>query len=98
MVISHRAGKLHGNADNMSRIMYRTKSCDCYRVGSELKDLTCEICGGCKFCGRSSKQWSRFDTDVDDVVPFAVEKEEKQMGEVMAVHADSTAEGDTNWA
>ncbi len=29
-------------------------------------------CGGCAYCLRAHKQWSRFDDDVDDVVPLAV--------------------------
>ena len=37
--------------------------CDCFRVFT---------IGGCKFCSRVHHQWSRFQEDVNDVVPLAV--------------------------
>ena len=63
--IEHRAGKLHGNADGLSRI---PESCDCYDAG---KDVTTLPCGGCKHCTNKHQQWQRFQDYVDDVIPLA---------------------------
>ncbi len=69
MDIKHRPGKLHQNADALSRIPDNLKSCSCYEAGKDLSSLPC---GGCKYCTRCHEQWSRFEQDVDDVVPLAV--------------------------
>ena len=45
MVIMHRSGKKHGNADGLSRIEDPLESCNCYYAGSTLQSLPC---GGCK--------------------------------------------------
>lgn len=67
--IVHRAGSAHGNADGMSRIPDELDYCNCYRAGEELSSLPC---GGCNYCTRAHNQWSRFETDVDDVVPLTL--------------------------
>ena len=38
------------------------------RAGTDLKGLKC---GGCPYCTRAHHQWSRFDEEVDDVVPLS---------------------------
>ena len=60
MEIVHRSGKKHQNADGLSRIPDSLLDCDCYHP-----------CGGCNFCQRAHTQWSRFELDVDDVVPLS---------------------------
>ena len=45
--------------------------CDCYRAGVKLEDLPCK---GCPYCKRAQQNWSRFEEEVDDVVPLAVSK------------------------
>ena len=67
--VQNRPGTKHGNADGLSRIPDEEEFCDCYRAGVDLESLPC---GGCKFCSRAHHQWSRFQEDVDDVVPLAV--------------------------
>ena len=69
MVIVHRPGRVHQNADGLSRIPLPDDACDCYRAGSSVDDLPC---GGCTHCRRMHKDWARFEDDVDDVVPLAV--------------------------
>ena len=69
MVVQHRPGTQHGNADGLSIIPDEEEFCDCYRAGIDLESLPC---GGCKFWSRAHHQWSRFQEDVDDVVPLAV--------------------------
>ena len=69
MVIVHRPGKKHTNADGLSRIPDEEETCNCYHAGSTLDTLPC---GGCRYCKRAHEQWSRFEDDVDDVVPLAV--------------------------
>ena len=72
IVFQHRKGTHHGNADALSRYPSEIPTCDCYRVGSDLSDLPC---GGCKHCAKVQKEWSRFHSDVDDVVPLGVKKD-----------------------
>ena len=69
MTVVHRPGIKHGNADGMSRIPDDYSFCDCYKAGSELSQLPCK---GCKYCARAHNQWSRFNENVDDVVPLAI--------------------------
>jgi predicted aspartyl protease len=69
MQILHRPGKLHGNADGLSRIPDNLEECNCYEAGVDISQLPC---GGCPYCERAHKQWSRFEVDVDDVIPLAV--------------------------
>ena len=69
MTVLHRPGIKHGNADGLSRIPDEYDFCDCYRAGSELSTLPC---GGCRYCSRAQQQWSRFNEDVDYVVPLTV--------------------------
>ena len=45
--------------------------CDCYNAGSSIEKL---LCGGCRYCRRAHEHWSRFQDDVDDVIPLAVRK------------------------
>ena len=69
MSIIHRSGKLHGNADGQSRKSDNMEHCECYRAGCNVVDLPC---GGCAYCTRAHQQWSRFETEVDDVIPLAI--------------------------
>ena len=69
MVIQHRPGRNHVNADSLSRIPDELQACDCYQAGVKLESLPC---GGCRYCSRAHTQWSRFESDVDDVVPLAI--------------------------
>ena len=71
MVILHRKGQLHTNADGLSRIPGKLKECNCYEAGREVNTLPC---GGCAYCARCHSQWSRFEADVDDVVPMAIRR------------------------
>ena len=67
MVIQHRAGKKHGNADSLSRVQYEDQmgSCTNFRLGVNPEELPC---GGCKKCSKAHQSWSHFTEEVDDVV------------------------------
>ena len=65
MVVMHRAGAKHQNADALSRI---PASCNCYDAGKTLEELPC---GGCRHCRKIHEAWAKFEEDVDDVVPLA---------------------------
>ena len=67
--IQHRSGIKHSNADGLSRIPERDNPCPCYTAGKDIQTLPC---GGCKYCEKMQQQWTRFESDVDDVVPLAV--------------------------
>lgn len=68
MVITHRAGKKHDNADSLSRIQPEEPECVYYRSGADLNSLPCQ---GCSYCIRLHKQWRRFEEEVDYVIPLA---------------------------
>ena len=68
--IQHRAGKAHSNADALSRLE-EEESCDCYQAGSNPALLPCQ---GCKHCIKVHQKWTRFQDDVDDIVPLAVRR------------------------
>ena len=69
MTILHCAGSKHCNTDPLSRIPDDTNYCNCYQAGVNPEDLPCQ---GCKYCTRAQQQWSRFEEEVDDVIPLAV--------------------------
>ena len=69
MLIQHRKGKEHVNADALSRMPDDLEYCDNYRAGVYLDSLPCH---GCSYCTRAHEQWSRFEEEVDDVVPLTV--------------------------
>jgi len=64
----HRRGKIHVNADVLSRIPDEMAFCPFYDKEIELKDLPCK---GCKYCSRAQRNWASFEENVDDVVPLS---------------------------
>ena len=73
--IVHRAGKDHVNADALSRIPDPLERCDNYEAGVSLTEIPCGRDGNvCKYCTRAHEQWSRFEENVDDVIPLAYKK------------------------
>ena len=64
----HRKGKLHVNADVLSRIPDTDDFCPFYKGDIQLEDLPC---GGCRYCTRAQTNWASFEENVDDVVPLA---------------------------
>ena len=69
MTIQHRSGKLHKNADSLSRVPHQVEPCNCYQSGVELYQLPC---GGCKYCSKIKEQWQTFEEEVDYVIPLAI--------------------------
>ena len=65
MVVQHRPGIKHGNADALSRKPDSLTPCTSYLAGSKPADLSC---GGCHYCVRADKQWGNFTRDVDEAV------------------------------
>ena len=72
MVVIHRKGIDHGNADALSRIPDKLEYCNFYSPEKALEELPCFP--GCKFCERAYRQWSRFGIEVDDVIPLSLSK------------------------
>ena len=70
LMILHRGGAKHQNADGLSRIPV-DDYCDCYEAGKSLQSLPCK---GCAYCTKCHQQWSRFEEDVDDVVPIGIRR------------------------
>ena len=92
MVIQHRAGKLHTNADGLSRRPDDLDSCNCYYAGADIKLLPC---GGCSYCTRAQKVWSSFEDDVDYVVPLSVRSVSEQEEDLDETNLDSLV--NCNW-
>ena len=69
MVIQYRKGRTHSNADGQSRIPDTVPFCKFYVSHCKPSELPC---GGCHFCLKAHKEWSRFEEDVDYVVPLVV--------------------------
>ena len=55
--ILHRAGKVHRNADGLSRIPCDPEECLCYDGHTILEDLPC---AGCDQCRKKHQEWSSF--------------------------------------
>ena len=68
MIVKHRPGSKHENADGASRIPETLSPCPSYVAGIKLKDLPC---GGCHYCTRADQQWGEFIEEVDDAVGLA---------------------------
>ncbi len=66
MSIQHRQGKLHTNADALSR---RPDSDVCSAIGEE--GLSKLPCGGCEYCQRVQKKWEDFEQRVDNIVSLS---------------------------
>ena len=69
MVLVHRKGREHVNADALSRIPDETGSCDNYEADVLPENLPCHPC---EYCKRAHRNWGRFNADVDDVKPLSV--------------------------
>ena len=65
MNIKHRSGKLHGNADGLSRIGESEVPCPGFQAELELSDLPCKGCTKCErhtvhgisLCTKLTKQY-----------------------------------------
>ena len=98
MVIQHCPGKKHGNADGLSRIPDDTEFCNCYEAGVSPSSLPC---GGCAFCTKVHSQWSRFESDVDDIIPLSIRSasvaEPLNPSDILSPEFLGQEETDTNW-
>ena len=63
MVITHRKGKSHGNADALSRLLDQNHT----QKDVKLEDLPCYPCEKCK---KANEKWATFYREVEDVVPL----------------------------
>ncbi len=61
MILKHRAGSKHGNADALSRIQI-ADYCNAYSYGVKLESLPC---GGCAYCARAEHNWTEFTEEMD---------------------------------
>ena len=63
-IIEHRKGKLHTNADTLSRLLEAPNH---LIEGIPIEELPC---GGCSKCRKDMEKWAVFNQKVDDVVPL----------------------------
>ena len=66
MIMKHRPGKIHSNADALSR-RPQAESCAMHPPSIGVEGIPC---GGCKFCKRAEEKWGTFTRDVDEAVPL----------------------------
>ena len=71
MLIEHRPGRKHGNADGLSRIPEAVPTCEYYEAGVPLQCLPCR---GCAYCKKLHEQWAKFEEEVEDVLPLAARR------------------------
>ena len=64
MVLRHRPGKKHANADALSRLLLEPSH---YTREVKLQDLPCK---GCEYCQKAQKQWKEFNEEIDTVYPY----------------------------
>ncbi|VDI62015.1 Hypothetical predicted protein [Mytilus galloprovincialis] len=74
LVIKHRPGKQHIDADVLSRLPDRLKECPHYTADTILASLPCK---GCNYCQRAHQSWAQFLCDVDEAVPLARKRKQK---------------------
>ena len=72
MEIEHRPGRLHGNADALSRI--QEEQCPHYKPNQEILNLPC---GGCKYCKKATQNWSTFEEEINDVEELSTTRIQK---------------------
>ena len=75
MIVTHRPGKKHLNADCMSGRPHPETGCRDFKLGVKLEDLPCK---GCCYCAKAHEDWDEFVTKVDDVVPLAQSAQSKR--------------------
>ncbi|VDI42567.1 Hypothetical predicted protein [Mytilus galloprovincialis] len=95
MTIKHRPGRLHADADALSRPPDTLPECIHYKPNLSLKQLPCK---GCAYCQRAHRNWTRFLTEVNEVIPLAKNPNRQQpLTNVSAamVHLFSTPEPET---
>ena len=71
MVVVHRPGKFHVNADALSRIPDTLKYCENYNNNMKITELPCYPC---RYCERAQQQWAKFTEEVDYIVPLSVRR------------------------
>ena len=68
MVVQHRSGSKHANADALSRVQDE-KPCTEFKLFVNLQELPCN---GCKYCTKAHENWTEFATEVDQAIGLAV--------------------------
>ena len=85
MVLIHRPGKDHINADFLSRITEQDM-CNNYNGNVKPRDLPC---APCNYCDRMHKDWERFLEEIDYVVPLSIRS--------LGVSEELSSQQVTNW-
>ena len=62
MVVVHRPGKYHVNADTLSQIPDTLKYCENYNNDMKITELPCYPC---RYCACAQKLWAKFTEEVD---------------------------------
>ena len=92
MLVKHRPGRSHANADALSRIP-QPDACGEYNFHIPLE---CLPCGGCHYCARAQQNWDQFFEEVDDVIPLASGSIEFDPRKELVVN--NVRLGDSDWS
>ena len=68
MILKHRPGARHGNADALNRIPGSREYCEAFKLVVKPSDLTC---GGCDYCTRADRNRDSFARMVNCTVTMA---------------------------
>jgi predicted aspartyl protease len=79
IILKHRAGNKHANADSLSRPPVPDKTCSNYVMGSSLESLPCFV-NNCHYCKKAHENWTRFTEDVDEAIPLGNQLQQKIAG------------------
>ena len=97
MVIQHRPGKKHGNADGLSRIPDDTEFCNCYEAGVSLHHSPVVVV----LSAPKSIANGPFESDVDDIIPLSIRSaslaEPLNPSDILSPEFLGQEETDTNW-
>ena len=88
LVLEHREGKKHQNADSMSRRDYDKSMCPYYEGGVEPDSLQC---GGCELCKSLFNEWKDFQKRIDNVTDLDFGRENKGFLGAIALALNSPA-------
>jgi len=92
MLVKHRSGRSHANADALSRIL-QPDACGKYHFHIP---LGCLPCGGCYYCTSAQQNWDQFFEEVDDVIPLASGSIEFDPRKELVVN--NVRLGDSDWS
>ncbi|KAH3851020.1 hypothetical protein DPMN_093497 [Dreissena polymorpha] len=76
IILKHRPGRKHVNADTLSRPPMPDKVCSHYVMGAKrfaMLQSPLPLLQDCHYCKKAHSNWARFTEEVDEAVPLGVD-------------------------